>query len=134
MRTYGLWIGAVLATGIAIAGCGSDEGRAAPYEICEESEDCSAETAGCGGVVVDYVDYRTEERLFCTSACVSDDECAESAPGVPGACVDFGGGTAICYRRCASDEVCPENFGCIDRLPAEGGGEMFFDPICLPVR
>ena len=39
-----------------------DESRGGVYDACDESTDCPASTEGCWGIVVDYVDYRTEER------------------------------------------------------------------------
>jgi hypothetical protein len=125
--------------GGALAGCGGDDevrdrSRGGPYDPCVTRADCPASTGGCGGVIVDYVDYRTAERSFCTSECTTDLDCPPDPPGLGGACVDFGGGAAICYRRCAADEECPPDFGCVDRLPAPGGGESFIEPICLPIR
>lgn len=136
MTKNGAWVGAIaLALATAMAGCGSDEGSVEAYGLCEESSECAAGVEGCGGVRVDYVDRITEERTFCTSVCTSDDQCPPDADGVPGACgEEFGGPDALCFRRCTSDDDCPADFGCVDRLPAPGGGESRFDPICLPVR
>lgn len=132
------WAAAALAAGMAIAGCGSDEpdpGPVAAYGACVQSDDCAAGVQGCGAVSVDYVEHQTEERSFCTSECTRDDECPPDSAGVPGACgEEFGGSAALCFQRCSRDEDCPQDFGCVDRLPAPGGGDSIFHPICLPVR
>jgi hypothetical protein len=129
-----------IAMAIAIAGCSSAEERdrstGGPYDACAiGAEDCPASTEGCAGVVVDYVDYRTAERGLCTSLCATDADCPADPPGLGGACLSFDGDrTFICYERCTRDEDSPPEFGCVDRLPAPGGGESFFEPICLPIR
>ncbi|MDQ3034310.1 MAG: hypothetical protein M3Y87_18020 [Myxococcota bacterium] len=132
-------IGLALAVALGSA-CGSaeerDGSRGGPYDACDVgAAECPASTEGCAGVVVDYVDYRTAERMMCSSECTSDAECPADPPGLGGACIAFEGTTTgLCYRRCTRDEECPADFGCIDRLPAADGGDSFFDPICLPIR
>ncbi|WP_157069460.1 hypothetical protein [Sandaracinus amylolyticus] len=125
---------------MGVAGCGGDDeeardrSRGGAYDACDiEADECPLDVDGCAGVIVDYVDYRTAERGVCTSVCESDAECPADPGGLGGACIDFGG-TALCYERCDADEDCAPDWGCTDRLPAPGGGEMFFEPVCLPVR
>lgn len=133
---------AAAALAAALGGCGSgevrDESRGGPYDACDpdgDGSDCPLSTDGCAGVAVDYVDYRTELRGLCSSVCASDADCPADPPGAGGACLSFDGDvTFLCYERCARDEDCPPAFACTDRLPAAGGGDFFFDPICLPVR